>query len=43
MEGLSYSNKCQFMLNIHGAKYAKTRQQRFEKFIELLREDKLQQ
>jgi hypothetical protein len=41
-EGLSYSNKRRFVLNIEGAKSAETRQRRIEKSVELLREGKLQ-
>lgn len=41
-EGLSYSNKRRFILNIEGAKSAETRQRRIEKSVELLREGKLQ-
>lgn len=41
-EGLSYSNKRRFVLNIEGAKSAETRQRRIEKSLELLREGKLQ-
>ncbi|MBO9599712.1 MAG: DUF1905 domain-containing protein [Cohnella sp.] len=41
-DGLSYSNKRRFVLNVEGAKSAETRQRRIEKSIELLREGKLQ-
>lgn len=41
-DGLSYSNKRRFTLNIEGAKTAETRQRRIGKSIELLREGKLQ-
>lgn len=41
-EGLSYSNKRRFVLNVEGAKSAETRQRRIEKSVELLREGKLQ-
>ncbi|REE78689.1 uncharacterized protein DUF1905 [Paenibacillus taihuensis] len=41
-EGLSYSNKRRFILNIEGTKNADTRQRRIEKSVELLREGKLQ-
>ncbi|MDU4694515.1 MULTISPECIES: YdeI/OmpD-associated family protein [Paenibacillus] len=41
-EGLSYSNKRRFVLNIEGAKSPETRQRRIAKSIELLREGKLQ-
>ncbi len=41
-EGLSYSNKRRFVLNIEGAKSAETRQRRIEKSVELLREGKTQ-
>ncbi|QHT58957.1 DUF1905 domain-containing protein [Paenibacillus lycopersici] len=41
-EGMSYSNKRRFVLNIEGAKSAETRQRRIEKSVELLREGKLQ-
>ncbi|TVX99859.1 YdeI/OmpD-associated family protein [Cohnella terricola] len=41
-DGLSYSNKRRFVLNIEGAKSAETRQRRIEKSVELLREGKLQ-
>ncbi len=41
-DGLSYSNKRRFVLNVEGAKSAETRQRRIDKSIELLREGKLQ-
>lgn len=39
-EGLSYSNKRRFILNIEGAKSAETRTRRIEKAVEQLREGK---
>ncbi len=41
-DGLSYSNKRRFVLNIEGAKSVETRQRRIEKSVQLLREGKLQ-
>jgi len=41
-DGLSYSNKRRFVLNIEGAKSAETRQRRIDKSVELLREGRLQ-
>ncbi|MCR2807365.1 YdeI/OmpD-associated family protein [Paenibacillus soyae] len=41
-DGLSYSNKRRFVLNIEGAKSAETRQRRIEKSVGLLSEGKLQ-
>lgn len=41
-EGLSYSNKRRFVLNIEGAKTEETRNRRIEKAILLLKEGKIQ-
>lgn len=41
-DGLSYSNKRRFVLNIEGAKQAETRQRRIDKAISLLSEGRVQ-
>jgi hypothetical protein len=40
-EGLSYSNKRRFLLNIEGAKTSETRQRRIDKSIVMLKEGKV--